>query len=612
MLEVANLTVRYKVAEGYFTAVDNVSFSVAPGERVAIVGESGSGKTNTCLAIAGVLTHPNAVIEADAITFQGTSIAQRKRKRLPQRIPGLAMVFQDASTSLDPVWTVGSQLVDILRATQKISRKNAKAKAAEWLLKVGMADPERVMKSRPYELSGGMRQRVMVALALSGNPRLLIADEPTSALDATLSVEIMQLLVALTTETGTGLILVTHDIHLGQAFTERMLVMYGGRIVEEGPSSTLDKPQCIPTPRLSCAVSPRWRVRPGRPAHHSDLGDGPARPGWRMQFPSTLRPGTRRLRSPAAAHRTRWRVRRCLLACGHRERACPDCLGEGGLSHAERTGDRRGRERHQGLREHARTWEATPGCGRCQFDHRPRHSPGRRRRIRVRKVDAVTNHRRAGDADLRESRLSRRRRVPHDAECHEGVPQERTDDQSGYFVLFRSHPHAARLGPPTAQELLGVDKSKADALVDETLAMVGIAPRMVDRKPTDVSGGQRQRIAIARSLVVKPGCILCDEVVSALDVSVQGTVLNLLKKYSDENEAGLIFVSHGLPATAFVSKDIVVMRNGVIVEQGSVDDVIHHSKNLYTKTLIEAYKGSARPLISKPVVGGPLLEEAVR
>jgi len=240
VLEVANLTVRYKVPDGYFTAVDDVSFSVAPGERVAIVGESGSGKTNTCLAIAGLLTHQNAVIEADAITLQGTSIAQRKRKRLPQRVPGLAMVFQDASTSLDPVWTVGSQLIDILRATQRMSRRNAKAKAAEWLVKVGMADPARVMKSRPHELSGGMRQRVMVALALAGSPRLLIADEPTSALDATLSREIMRLLVELTTEAGTGLILITHDIHLGQAFTERMLVMYGGRIVEEGASGTLD------------------------------------------------------------------------------------------------------------------------------------------------------------------------------------------------------------------------------------------------------------------------------------------------------------------------------------------------------------------------------------
>ena len=162
-----------------------------------------------------------------------------------------------------------------------------------------------------------------------------------------------------------------------------------------------------------------------------------------------------------------------------------------------------------------------------------------------------------------------------------------------------------------AQELLGLDKAKADALVDETLAMVGIAPRMVDRKPTDVSGGQRQRIAIARALVVKPAVILCDEVVSALDVSVQGTVLNLLKEYCDQNEAGLVFVSHGLPATAFVSKEMVVMRNGVIVEQGPVDDVINHSKNLYTKTLIEAYKGSARPLIPRPAAGDPLVEEAV-
>ena len=162
-----------------------------------------------------------------------------------------------------------------------------------------------------------------------------------------------------------------------------------------------------------------------------------------------------------------------------------------------------------------------------------------------------------------------------------------------------------------AQELLGVDKPKADALVDETLALVGIAPWMVDRKPTDVSGGQRQRIAIARALVVKPALILCDEVVSALDVSVQGTVLNLLKRYCGENEAGLIFVSHGLPATAFVSKDIVVMRHGVIVEHGPVDDVVNHSKNLYTKILIEAYRGSARPLASTRTADGSSLEEAV-
>ena len=240
VLDVRGLTVRFKVDGGFFTAVDEVSFTVRPGERVAIVGESGSGKTNTCLAISGFLTHPHAVIAADEVVFDGRSIANLPRKRLPRRVPGLAMVFQDASTSLDPVWTVGSQLTDVIRSTQEVSKAAARKQAEDWLLKVGMVDPERVMKSRPYELSGGMSQRVMVALALAGRPKLLIADEPTSALDATLSREIMQLLVALTTELGTGLVLVTHDIHLCQAFTDRMLVMYGGRIVEVGDSQTLD------------------------------------------------------------------------------------------------------------------------------------------------------------------------------------------------------------------------------------------------------------------------------------------------------------------------------------------------------------------------------------
>jgi oligopeptide/dipeptide ABC transporter ATP-binding protein len=186
------------------------------------------------------LTQSNATVTAERIVFDGVDVTGRKSSRIPTRLSGLAMVFQDAGTSLDPVWTVGSQLRNVIRATQGVSRKQAKALAREWLQKVGLTDTDRVLSSRPYELSGGMRQRAMIAVALSGTPRLLIADEPTSALDASLSRDAMELLVDLTAEFGTGLLLVSHDIHLCQEFADRMLVMYGGRIVEHGRSSELE------------------------------------------------------------------------------------------------------------------------------------------------------------------------------------------------------------------------------------------------------------------------------------------------------------------------------------------------------------------------------------
>jgi peptide/nickel transport system ATP-binding protein len=240
VLRVEGLSVRYHGDSSVFTAVDEVSVTVGAGERVAIVGESGSGKTATCMAIAGFLTDPSADVSARILEVSGVPVGSRRNTRLPRRVPGLSMVFQDATTSLDAVWTIGSQLVDVIRTADRVSTRVARARAEEWLHHVGLRDSERVMASRPYELSGGMRQRAMIALALAGRPRLLIADEPTSALDATLAVEIMELLVRLTAEHGIGVLLVTHDIQLCQRFTDRMLVMYRGRVVEQGRSDVLD------------------------------------------------------------------------------------------------------------------------------------------------------------------------------------------------------------------------------------------------------------------------------------------------------------------------------------------------------------------------------------
>jgi oligopeptide/dipeptide ABC transporter ATP-binding protein len=239
LLDVRGLTVGYATRGGMVTAVDDVSFTIGHGERVALVGESGSGKTATCLAIAGFMGQSSATVLADQIVFDGVDVMARTSSRIPTRVPRLAMVFQDASSSLDPVWTIGSQLCNVIRSTQGVSREGARELAGDWLRKVGLLDTDRVLSSRPFELSGGMRQRAMIAIALSGTPQLLIADEPTSALDASLSRDAMSLLVDLTTEFGAGLLLVSHDIHLCEEFADRMLVMYGGRIVEEGRSRDL-------------------------------------------------------------------------------------------------------------------------------------------------------------------------------------------------------------------------------------------------------------------------------------------------------------------------------------------------------------------------------------
>ncbi|HLS78665.1 MAG TPA: ABC transporter ATP-binding protein, partial [Nocardia sp.] len=230
LLTVRDLTIRYHTPRGLFTAVDSFSLTMQPGTKVAVVGESGSGKTNACMAVAGFLA-PDALVDAGALSFDGQDLLARKRSAVPHRIEGVAVVFQDAMTSLDPVWTIGQQLTAVIRNTEraaggkKPSRAAARAAAAEWLTKVGLTDTDRVMAARPYELSGGMRQRVMIAIALSGSPRLLIADEPTSALDATLSRELMQLMVALSEDVGAGLLMVSHDIALCQEFTDWTVVM---------------------------------------------------------------------------------------------------------------------------------------------------------------------------------------------------------------------------------------------------------------------------------------------------------------------------------------------------------------------------------------------------
>jgi ABC-type glutathione transport system ATPase component len=236
LLEVEGLTVRY--AGTATPAVRSAGFSIGRGERVALVGESGSGKSTLGMAVAGFLTAPGVEVVAERVAFEGEPVVRPAGSRIPVRTPGISMVFQDAMTSLDPVATIGSQLRTVLGAVERLSRRAATAEAEEWLHRVGLSDTRRVMRARPYELSGGMRQRVMIALALCGRPRLVIADEPTSALDASLARATMELLLELSRDLGTSLLIVSHDIHLCAAYSDRMFVMYHGEIVEQLSSAT--------------------------------------------------------------------------------------------------------------------------------------------------------------------------------------------------------------------------------------------------------------------------------------------------------------------------------------------------------------------------------------
>lgn len=227
LLVAEDVTIRY----GDFTAVRGATLTVKPGERVALVGESGSGKTTLAMAVAGMLTDPSVQVDAVELTFEDGAVTQ-PTTALPTIIDGISIVFQDAMTSLDPTWRIGGQLVAALRNRCGLNRKEARVRAAEWLVRVGFTDPDRVMRLRPYELSGGMRQRAMIAVALCGEPRLIVADEPTSALDATLSRMTMDLLKELTDESGAALVIVTHDLHLCLEYADKLCVMKDGDVVE--------------------------------------------------------------------------------------------------------------------------------------------------------------------------------------------------------------------------------------------------------------------------------------------------------------------------------------------------------------------------------------------
>lgn len=257
VLAVDGLQVDYNVNGSLARAVSAFTLEVRAGERVAVVGESGSGKTTACMAIAGLLPE-EAVVSADVLRVGAVGVLDRRQLAVPRRVAGVAVVFQNAMTALDPVWTVESQLAAVIReARPGISRGDVRSEAHDWVEKVGIRDAGRVLRSRPYQLSGGMRQRIMLAIAMSASPMLLIADEPTSALDMTLARDLMDLMIQLTDDMGTALLMITHNIGLCRTYTDWTVVMHQGLIVEQGPSGrvTVEPAEEYSKRLVACAPS---------------------------------------------------------------------------------------------------------------------------------------------------------------------------------------------------------------------------------------------------------------------------------------------------------------------------------------------------------------------
>ncbi|MFF6951380.1 dipeptide ABC transporter ATP-binding protein [Streptomyces iakyrus] len=499
-----------RVDFGALRAVDGLSFRLEEGAALALVGESGSGKSTVASALLGLHRGTGARVEG-SVEVAGTDVQCASEEEL-RRLRGgrAAMVFQDPLSSLDPYYAIGDQIAEVYRVHARVSRRAARARAVEVLDRVGIPDAARRSRSRPHEFSGGMRQRALIAMALTCEPRLLIADEPTTALDVTVQAQVLDLLHTLREETGMGLLLVTHDVGVAAESVDEVLVMRHGKAVEHGPvAGVLGAPAELYTRELLAAV-PRLdapRKDPTAPEAVVLEADG-----LRREF-------GRGKRAFTAVDDVSLTLRR------------GETLGIVGESGSGKTTLGR---MLVGLLE--------PTAGTLAFEGRAHAGVNPALQMVFQDPVSSLNPRRSVGESIADPLRAR-------GERQEGRIRER---------------------------------------VGELLERVGLEAGHYDRYPHEFSGGQRQRVGIARALAADPRVIVCDEPVSALDVTTQAQVVELLGELQRELGLALVFVAHDLAVVRQVSDRVAVMRRGRVVEEGSVDEVYESPRDPYTRQLLAA------------------------
>jgi peptide/nickel transport system ATP-binding protein len=529
VLSVRGLTIEVATDAGRRTVVDDLAFDVAKGETLCIAGESGSGKSMTALSIMRLLPAPAARIRSGSIHLAGrelTALAERDMRRV--RGGEVAMIFQEPMTSLNPVLTIGRQLTEAIRAHQGASRQEARKTAIDTLTAVRIGEPERRLRQYPHELSGGMRQRVMIAIALACNPKLLIADEPTTALDVTVQDQILSLIRTLQRDFGTALVLITHDMGVVAEMADRVVIMRAGREVETGPVDGIFATPRQPYTRDLLAAVPRLGTMAGLPDTPQRSISSPLVEVTDLEVSFGLGGGFLRRRQ-----------RRVQAVAG--------------ISFTVGTGE-------------TLALVGESGCGKSTTG-----------KALVGLVPWTGGIRITGKSVKSIDRKA--------------LKAMRRDIQMVFQDPYASLDSRMTVGDLVGEPMLVHGLARGSELRDRVASLfrrVGLEPEHMRRHPHEFSGGQRQRISIARALSLSPKIIVADESVSALDVSVQARILSLLQQLQADLGVSYVFISHDMAVVEKISHRVAVMYRGQIVEMGTRRQVFEDPRQAYTRRLLDA------------------------
>jgi len=565
MLKVKDLSVSFKNGKSQFTAVKGISFTLDKGETIGIVGESGSGKSVTSLALMRLLNEDQAAING-SVLLNGVCLCRLSEDEMQQvRGNQVAMIFQEPMTSLNPVLTCGFQLTEAIRLHLGVTKTEAKQRTIDLFKEVQLPRPDVIFDSYPHQISGGQKQRVMIAMALACNPEILIADEPTTALDVTVQKTIIELLHKLKAERHMSLIFISHDLGVIREIADRVLVMYKGEIVEEATVKELFAKPNHPYTKglLACRPTPLQHLKK-LPVVADFLDEG--KPAVTIE---SIRELYHYPDTEIAARKRKLYEQQPLLKA---EKLNTWFLTDTGLFK---------RKDHVVKAVNNVSFDVYPGetlglvgesgCGKTTLG-----------RSILRLIEPTSGKVSFEGTDLRGLKKDELRQIRKDIQI---IFQDPYSSLNPKLTVGQS-----LMEPLQVHQFYSNDATRKRKVL-ELLERVNLQPAHFNRYPHEFSGGQRQRIVIARALALQPKFIICDESVSALDVSVQAQVLNLIRELQDELKLTYIFISHDLAVIKHISDRMMVMNKGEIVETGYPDDIYYRPKEEYTKKLIASIPG---------------------